>query len=78
MATTYANEARAKANARRLDQLVQLRLQRPLTEAEQAEESTLERRLAHRVWRQQQADEARRLQEKINTMAAQPRIEEFA
>lgn len=78
MATTYANEARAQANDRRLAELGQLRLQRPLTEAELDEEATLERRLAHRIWRQQQAEDAARLKAKINAMAAQPRIREFA
>ncbi|KNH02640.1 hypothetical protein J121_424 [Qipengyuania citrea LAMA 915] len=48
---------------RRREELANLRLQRPLSEAELREEEQLENRLAMRVWRAQQRETEARLKE---------------
>ena len=49
----------------RRDELARLRVLRPLTDAELAEEARLTRALAMRVWRQQQREAEARLAAKI-------------
>jgi hypothetical protein len=56
---SYAERQRAQ-NARR-DALARLRLVRPLTSEERAEEDRLERLLELRVWRAQQREVERRI-----------------
>lgn len=63
---TWRDEQTAKRHARqdaRREELAEIRLQRPLTEAEITEEERLERALAHRVWRETQREAEARLKE---------------
>jgi len=71
-------EQRIAAQDRRRDELAEIRIQRPLTEAETAEEARLERLLHARVWRAAQIEEQRRLDAAIAARTEQPKIEEFA
>jgi hypothetical protein len=61
-------ERRRDQNARR-DALARLRLQRPLTPEERAEEDRLERCLEMRVWRDQQREVERRLADREKELA---------
>ena len=52
------------------DELARLRLQRPLTDAERAEEARLENALALRVWRDAQRAQEARIETTIAAQAA--------
>ncbi|MEL7784090.1 hypothetical protein AAG607_13770 [Citromicrobium bathyomarinum] len=60
-----ALSAKLAAQDARRETLARLRCKRALTDAERAEEELLERRLAGRVWRRQQADIEARLSQKL-------------
>ncbi|VVT07171.1 hypothetical protein [Erythrobacter sp. EC-HK427] len=47
---------RRAADDRRRDELADLRIQRPLTKAERAEEAKLEKRLQMQVWQEMQRE----------------------
>ena len=57
------NAARWAAEHKRRDELVDLRMKRPLTDDELQEEARLENRLKMRVWRQQQREAEARLKD---------------
>ena len=57
------NAARWAAEDKRRDELVDLRMTRPLTDDELQEEARLENRLTMRVWRQQQRETDARLKD---------------
>lgn len=62
----------------RRDELARLRLQRPLTDAELAEEDRLTRALAMRVWREEQRAQEARIAETIAAKSAREVMKEYA